>query len=35
MERSFGDRRFFWLAPSDWSMLLMGVVIGAMIILFV
>jgi hypothetical protein len=35
MEHCFGNRRLFWLAPSDWSILLTGVAIGAMAILFV
>jgi hypothetical protein len=34
MEHAFGDRRFFWLALSDWSMLLMGVALAAMVVLF-
>jgi hypothetical protein len=28
-------RRLFWLAPSDWSMLVTGIAIAAMFILFV
>jgi hypothetical protein len=35
MEHCFGDRRFLWLAPSDWSLPLMGVALGAVFILFV
>jgi len=35
MEHDYGVRRFFGLAPSDWSMLLTGVAMGAMLILFV
>jgi hypothetical protein len=35
MEHHYGVRRFFELAPSDWSMLLTGVAMGAMLILFV
>jgi len=35
MRDRIGARRFFELEPSDWSMLLTGVVMAAMIILFI
>ena len=35
MEECFGDRRVFWLARSDWWILLAGAAFGAVLILFV
>jgi hypothetical protein len=35
MEHCFGDRRFFWLAPVDWSMLLAGIAAAALLLVLV